>query len=84
MQMIEELGQPNQIVVSVVEGKTTEILTWTYAHAEANPALFIPIVGLFVAASGNGMDGETRSLAATFDNGNMTSRTWSKLQIGKP
>ena len=83
-QMITELGQPNTRAVAIADGKTTETLSWTYAHAEANPALFIPIIGLFVAASGDGMDGETRSLAATFQDGKMTGRSWSKHRIGNP
>lgn len=82
-QMITELGQPTTRAIAVADGKTTETLSWTYAHAEANPALFIPIVGLFVAASGDGMNGESRSLAATFQDGKMTGRAWSRHLIGR-
>lgn len=82
-QMIAELGQPNTRAVTVLNGTTTETLSWTYAHAEANPALFIPIVGLFVAASGDGMGGESRSLSATFRDGTMTGRSWSRHRIGR-
>lgn len=83
VQMIAELGQPNTRAIAIADGKTTETLSWTYAHTEANPALFIPIVGLFVAASGDGMDGEARSLAATFQDGKMTGRSWSRHRIGR-
>lgn len=82
-QLITDLGQPNTRAVAVADGKTTETLSWTYAYAEANPALFIPLVGLFVAASGNSMDGESRSLAVTFQDDKMTGRSWSKHRIGK-
>lgn len=82
-QLISELGKPNSSTVSIVEGKTTEKLTWVYARAESNPALFIPVVGLFVAASGNGMSVNSRSLEVAFDTDEkLTSRTWSQMQTG--
>lgn len=60
-ELLKELGPPSTSTLSVTDGKSTgkstEVLAWVYSHAESNPALFIPIVGLFVAASGEGMSG---------------------------
>ena len=81
--MVAELGPPTGSVVSEKDGKTTETLTWSYTHVEPNPALFIPIVGLFVPA-GDAVEGEARSLSATFDNGKMIQRAWSNQRIGNP
>lgn len=82
-ELLKELGPPNTSTLSVTDGKSTEVLTWVYAHVESNPALFIPIVGLFVAASGEGMSGSSRSLAVIFDtNGKLVSRSVSQNRIG--
>ena len=54
-QLLTELGRPNSSILSLADGKSTETLTWVYARAESNPALFVPVVGLFVAASGEGI-----------------------------
>ena len=81
--LLARLGEPRMRTVSNEDGKTKEILTWAYAEAQANPALMIPVVGIFVAASGNGMTGDTRSLQAIFDAaGRMMSRTWTQGRIG--
>jgi len=63
--LIKELGSPQSSTYTMTDGSTHETLMWVYAHAESNPALFIPIVGLFVAASGDGMTGNSQSLAVT-------------------
>jgi len=63
-QLLSELGRPNSSILSLVDGKSTETLTWVYARAESNPALFVPVVGLFVAASGEGMAVNSRSLGS--------------------
>jgi hypothetical protein len=82
--LIKDLGQPQSSTHTMTDGNTHETLTWVYAHAETNPALFIPIVGLFVAASGNGMTGNSQSLAVTLDTeGKVISRSWSQTKIGK-
>lgn len=81
-QLVSELGPAQTSVYSMTDGKSTETLTWVYAHVESNPALFIPVVGLFVAASGNGMSTSSRSLAVTFQNEKITSRAWSRIQVG--
>ena len=84
-QLVSELERPNSSAVSVVDGKRTETLTWVYAHAESNPALFVPVVGLFVAASGEGMAVNSRSLAVTFDtDGKLISKVWQHSQTGNP
>ena len=80
--LLKELGPPQTRMLSMIDGKSTETLTWAYAHAESNPALFIPVVGLFVAASGNGMSTASRSLAVTFSNDVITARAWSQTQTG--
>lgn len=81
-ELIKELGPPQMSVFSVVDGRSMELLTWAYTHVESNPALFIPVVGLFVAASRNGMSTASRSLAVTFSNDVITSRAWSQIQTG--
>ena len=82
-ELLRELGPASTRTVSVEEGKTRESLSWAYAEAQANPAAFIPVVGLAVVATGNGSDGEVRVLAVTFnDQGRMIGRTWSRHPIG--
>lgn len=83
-ELIKELGPPTVHTATVQDGKTVTALTWTYARAESNPALFIPIVGLFVAASGKGVDAQSRGLTVMFDtDGAMKSRTWTRTQTGQ-
>lgn len=81
-QLLAELGPPQANMRMDTNGQITESLTWIYGHAESNPALFIPIVGFFVAASGEGMSVSSRGLTVSFINGKMTSRAWSQYQIG--
>lgn len=82
-EMMRQLGPPRSRTVTIHEGQTSEIFVWTYAEAQAHPALFIPIVGLAVAASGNGVNGEARSFTATFGpSGQLISHTWSQHAIG--
>jgi len=82
-QLIAQLGEPRLRTLSEEAGRTRETLTWTYGEAQASPTLMIPVVGLFVAASGNGVSGETRSLHAVFGtDGKMVSRTWAHGRIG--
>lgn len=81
--LLKELGPPQVHSSSVTGSERRDIYTWTHAQAQSNPALFIPIIGLFVAASGNGMDGESTALSVTFDTtGTIISRSWAKQQIG--
>lgn len=82
-QLIGALGQPRLRTVAVENGQTKETYIWSYTEAEAHPALFVPVVGLFVAASGNGISGESRALTAVFSpDGKMISRAWSQGRIG--
>lgn len=82
-ELMKELGPAKTSTLTQINGQTTESLTWVYAHAETNPALWIPIVGLFVAASGNGMNVESHGLTAMFDGqGKMISRSRSSSRIG--
>lgn len=76
-ELVRELGPPNMRRTSVEDGQILTVLGWTYGRAEFHPALFIPIVGLFVAASGDGLKTEHRSLTVAFDaRGAMVSRVW--------
>jgi len=82
-ELIHQLGEPRIRTVSNEDGRQRETLTWSYAEAQANPAVMIPGVGIFVAASGNGVTGDTRSLQAVFGpDGKMVSRTWAQGRIG--
>lgn len=82
-QLIGTLGSPRMRTISSDGGITRETLTWSYGEAQASPSLMIPVVGLFVAASGNGVTGDTRALNAVFGtDGKMISRTWVHGRIG--
>ncbi len=85
-ELIAALGPPmTSTTVLSQDGTTTEQLGWAHATAETDPALYIPIVGLFVAASGNGIHGQSKAFTAVFDrSGKMISKSWSQQQIGKP
>ena len=83
-QLIAQLGDPRLRTLSEEAGHIRETLTWSYAEAQASPVLMVPVVGLFVAASGNGVSGDTRALSAVFgQDGKMISRTWAQGRIGK-
>lgn len=83
-ELVTELGPPTSMTTTIKDGQTVNVLSWSYARTESHPALFIPIVGLFVAASGEGMSSTARNLTVAFDTGGMmTSRTWTKLQHGR-
>lgn len=83
-ELIQELGPPNSRAVTYKDGHTVTTLTWVYAEAEVNPALFIPIVGLFVSASGDGIHATSRSLAVTFDSaGKLTSSEWGQTALAQ-
>ncbi len=82
-ELLRELGPPSTRSISLEGGKTRETFAWSHGEAQVNPAAFVPLVGLAVAASGNGADGEIRTLVVTFDEtGHMVGRTWSQHPIG--
>lgn len=56
-EVVAKLGQPNT-VSQTPHGKT---LIYVYAHAQARPASFIPIVGIFAGGA------DVRSTSATFN-----------------
>src|SRR5574340_1697016 len=63
-ELMSALGPPRTRAVSTDKDGTKETYVWAYGEAQAHPGLFVPIVGLFVAASGNGVTGSTRALTA--------------------
>lgn len=82
-ELLATLGKPMMRSVSVVNGQTREIITWSYADTQMNPALFVPVVGLFVAGSGNGVHGQSKALSTTFLGETMVGKSWVENQIGK-
>ena len=76
--LITELGPPSGRTLSVVNGTTTETLTWDYARLDTTPWAFVPVVGLFVLASGESTTVDVRALSVTFTDGRMTSRIWAQ------
>lgn len=84
-ELIKELGPPNIQQTTLKDGQIVNMLTWIYSRAEFDPGLFIPVVGLIMAASGEGVTTEQRSLTVTFNHsGIMQSREWVQGQIGYP
>lgn len=59
-QAIAALGQPTS-VTRLSDGR--QIMTYSFAHAQARPASFIPVVGLFAGGS----DVRSSAVMLTFD-----------------
>jgi hypothetical protein len=80
--LLKELGRPTLTALESRDEGTTERLTWSYLDATPHPLLFIPVVGLFVAASGDGYTVDGRTLTVEFRGERMTSRAWSASHRG--
>jgi hypothetical protein len=79
------LGRPLTKSQTLADGGQIETWIYNYGLAETNPLLFVPIIGLAVAASGNGITVEGRSLIVGFaSNGTVRTLTRSKSQYGAP
>ncbi|MBQ0746055.1 MAG: hypothetical protein KBT73_05825 [Marinobacter sp.] len=77
-EVIELLGQPNGSMLGASEG-STESFWYNGAEAKANPALYIPIVGMFFG----GIDSKGSSLIISFDEkGVVTERFYSEMNSG--
>ncbi len=84
-EILEKLGEPNAKAVKATAAGEEETWTYSYAYAESSPWLYVPIVGLGVAASGEGFTGESKTLALTFDRDKKVSaRVREHLPIGQP
>ena len=61
------IGKPTLTYTSEIS-PGVRIELWSYSHmqAESSPLLFIPIVGLFTAASGHGVDVDVRGFSVSF------------------
>jgi len=83
-EIIARLGPPQMRSVSYTPTGSIETCAWSFAEANMNPALFVPVVGLFVAGSGHGVSGNSRAFSAAFSqDGKMVSHSWSEQKIGK-
>jgi outer membrane protein assembly factor BamE (lipoprotein component of BamABCDE complex) len=61
------LGKPSSTYTSEVSpGVRIELWSYTHMQAESSPLLFVPIVGLFAAASGNAVDVNVRVFSVSF------------------
>jgi outer membrane protein assembly factor BamE (lipoprotein component of BamABCDE complex) len=79
------LGRPMTMSQTLIDGGQIETWIYNYGRAETNPLLFVPIIGLGVAISGNGITAEGRSLIVGFaPNGTVRTLTRSKSQYGAP
>jgi hypothetical protein len=77
------LGPPLSQSVMVQQGIQQETWGYHYAYAEINPLLFVPGVGLIVAASGEGMSTDGTRLMIAFDaDGKVVGRSISKIHTG--
>jgi|CXWL01.1.fsa_nt_gi hypothetical protein len=72
------LGAPTATTTTMVDDTIHETAAYTYAHVETSPFLWVPIIGLFVALSGEGVQTETKSLILEFDpTGKLVKRSTS-------
>lgn len=79
------LGRPMTMSQTLLDSGQIETWIYNYGRAETNPLLFVPIIGLGVAISGNGITAEGRSLIVGFaPNGTVRTLTRSKSQYGAP
>lgn len=77
------LGPPSAQSVMVQHGVQQETWGYHYAYAEMNPLLFVPGVGLIVAASGEGISTDGMGLMIAFDaDGKVIGRSTSKIHTG--
>ena len=74
-QAVASLGQPTG-VTKTSDGKT--ILSYTFAHAQARPASFIPIVGIFAG----GTDVRSTAVMLTFKEDVLADYTTSTTNSG--
>lgn len=83
-EIVARLGPPQMRSVSYTPTGSIETCSWSFAQANMNPALFVPVVGLFVAGSGHGVSGNSRAFSAAFaQDGTMISHSWADNKIGK-
>jgi hypothetical protein len=79
----ERLGEPSSQKVSLENGEQREVWGYKYAHASASPLLFVPFVGIAVAATDRGVTGAAHALFITFDaQQRVVGRSWSHEKIG--
>jgi hypothetical protein len=82
-QVQSRLGPPLSQSVMLQDGVQRETWGYHYASAEMNPLLFVPGLGLIVAASGEGISTDGTGLEIAFDaNGKVVGRTLSKIHTG--
>lgn len=84
-EVLARLGSPSSQSVTMIDGRQSEIWGYDYGHGEVSPLLFVPFVGLLVAASGQGIHAEGKVLLVTFDHeGKVISRSASIRKVGSP
>lgn len=77
------LGPPASQSVMLQDGHQREVWGWDYGSAELNPLLWVPIVGIFVAANNEGYKVEGKELTVTFDSeGKVVGRSTSNQKHG--
>ncbi len=73
-EIVQTLGKPQTVTTGANGSKS---ITYSYAHAEANAASYIPFVNLFAAK----MDSESQTAAFSFDkNDILISKTISEVK----
>lgn len=77
------LGPPTSQSVTLLDGQQQEVWGYHYATAQVSPLLWVPVVGLIVAASGESYHADTRGLSVTFNGaGNVIGRSWATQTLG--
>jgi hypothetical protein len=77
------LGPPASQSVILQDGQQREVWGWNYGSAEMNPLLWVPVVGIFVAANDEGYKVEGKELTVTFNGeGKVVGRSTSNQKYG--
>jgi outer membrane protein assembly factor BamE (lipoprotein component of BamABCDE complex) len=79
----DRLGSPSSQSVILHDNQQREVWGWNYGTAELNPLLWVPVVGLFVAASDEAYRVEGKDLTVTFNSdGRVVGRSISNQKHG--
>lgn len=79
------LGQPTSTSIMNHNGLVQEWWIYSYAKHEANPLMYVPVVGLFVMASGDMGQTESASFGVYFDRDGLVqgvTRDSSQVNLG--
>lgn len=75
--LVETLGKADEVRYTMDGGNFREIMTWIYSRVDQHPLMYVPVIGMLIALSGEGATGEQRTLTVELDEtGRLVSKQW--------